>query len=162
MNRVCIDIGANGGIAHEDSTGKVTVYKMPKTDEAKLHRICSIVHTLRAEDVQVTVERVGGYIGQRNTGSSMFRFGEGYGFIKGVVLSLGLNLRLVTPQTWQNVLDLGGKGKMSTTQWKNQLKAKAQREFPDIKVTLWSADALLILLYARTVSCSTLFDNTPS
>lgn len=162
MNRICIDIGANGGIVHEDNAGKVTAYKMPKTDEAKLHRICDIVHTLQAEDVQVTIERVGGYIGQRNTGSSMFRFGEGYGFLKGVVLSLGLNLRLVTPQTWQKALDLGGKGKLSTTQWKNRLKARAQQEFPDVKVTLWSADALLILLYARTVSCSTLFENAPS
>ena len=31
------------------------------------------------------------------------------------------------------------------TQWKNKLKAEAQRLFPDIRVTLKTADALLIL-----------------
>jgi len=34
---------------------------------------------------------------------------------------------------------------MSPVQWKNKLKAEAQRLYPDIKVTLKTADALLIL-----------------
>jgi hypothetical protein len=33
----------------------------------------------------------------------------------------------------------------SKSEWKNKLKAEAQRRFPDLKVTLKTADALLIL-----------------
>ena len=35
------------------------------------------------------------------------------------------------------------------TAWKNKLKAEAQRRFPDLRVTLKTCDALLILEVAR-------------
>lgn len=38
------------------------------------------------------------------------------------------------------------------TAWKNKLKAEAQRLFPSIKVTLKTADALLIYEYAKKES----------
>ena len=76
----------------------------------------------------------------------MFRFGEHFGFIKGVIQTLGVRLELVRPQVWQKAFGLGtASACASKTVWKNKLKAEAQRRFPHLNVTLKTADALLIL-----------------
>jgi hypothetical protein len=76
----------------------------------------------------------------------MFKFGEGYGFLKGVVQALGIKLVLVRPQVWQKPFNLGTASRCaSQSEWKNKLKAEAQRRFPQLPVTLATADALLIL-----------------
>ena len=113
------------------------------------------------------MEKVGGFIGMRtkyvvcpnckhsvmtktaDPGSAMFKFGYGNGLLMGVLLSRKIPVELVTPQKWQKALSLGTKGGMPNTQWKNKLKAMAQRLYPDLKVTLNTCDALLILHYAR-------------
>ena len=102
-----------------------------------------------AETVCV-LEAVGGYVGVRQPGSAMFKFGENSGFMKGVVQTLGIKLVLVRPQTWQKAFGLGtASGCASKTVWKNKLKAEAQRRFPHLTVTLKTADALLILEWAE-------------
>jgi hypothetical protein len=59
---------------------------------------------------------------------------------------------MVRPQTWQKNLGIGtSRTCASKTEWKNKLKALAQRKFPDAKVTLATADALLILDYAENL-----------
>ena len=78
----------------------------------------------------------------------MYKFGFQSGVIHGILMSLGIEPKYVPPKTWQKALDLK-KGKMSKTPWKNLLKAKAQELFPNQKVTLATADALLILEFAR-------------
>jgi len=51
---------------------------------------------------------------------------------------------IVGPKTWQKALGLGAATGMSKTEWKNKLKARAAELFPNVDVTLWNADALLI------------------
>jgi crossover junction endodeoxyribonuclease RuvC len=78
----------------------------------------------------------------------MFRFGRNFGFILGVFAALKIPVELVRPQKWQKALSLGtSAAHASKTAWKNHLKAEAQRRFPDQKVTLATADALLLLSY---------------
>ena len=78
----------------------------------------------------------------------MFNFGRGGGVMHGSMLALGIRIVEVTPQRWQKWLGIGtSKGSASKTAWKNKLKAEAQRRNPDAKVTLATADALLILEY---------------
>jgi hypothetical protein len=97
-------------------------------------------------DVVCVLEKVGGFAGKAQPGSAMFRFGEHFGFIKGVVQALEIRLVLVRPQVWQKGFGLGtASGCASKTEWKNKLKAEAQRRFPQLPVTLKTADALLIL-----------------
>lgn len=80
----------------------------------------------------------------------MFRFGEGYGFLLGVFMACGVRVELVTPQTWQKALGLGHRAKTQTkADWKRKLRAEAERLFPGVKVTMASADALLLLEYGR-------------
>ena len=79
----------------------------------------------------------------------MFRFGEHFGFVKGVIQALEIRLLLVRPQVWQKGFGLGTASACSSkTEWKNKLKAEAQRRFPHLKVTHKTADALLILEWA--------------
>ena len=67
-------------------------------------------------------------------------------------MALGYRVNRVTPQKWIKYHGLGVRGQLTNTQWKNKLKARAQDLFPQIKVTLALADALLIMDYARNTS----------
>jgi hypothetical protein len=91
---------------------------------------------------------VSGFAGKAQPGSAMFKFGDQFGFLKGVLQTLGIRLELVRPQVWQKAFGLGtASACASKTIWKNKLKAEAQRRFPHLEVTLKTADALLILEY---------------
>jgi hypothetical protein len=95
------------------------------------------------------IEEVGGYAGGAGApGSAMFNFGRGYGFIIGVMMATKIPIELIRPQKWQKSFGVGTKASCkSSTVWKNKLKSKAQQLFPSQKVTLKTADALLILSY---------------
>ena len=81
---------------------------------------------------------------------SMFNFGQNFGFIQGVLMSMGIPYELVTPQKW--------KKEFSITSDKNTSIEVAKRLFPevDLKRTERSrkdddniAEALLMAEYAR-------------
>lgn len=158
MTTIAIDVGASGGIAVRTGD-EIAAFAMPPTQGDVLELLAGIITTARScgGEVRAAVEKVGGYIGGRGgTGSAMFNFGQGYGFILGVLASHRVRVELVTPQKWQKELSLGNsKSHASKTAWKNHLKAKAQQLFPSQKVTLKTADALLILEYANRTGSQT-------
>lgn len=80
-------------------------------------------------------------------GSAMFSFGENAGIVRGMLLALGAKVERVDPRTWQQPLFLPKAKTMPKPEWKRTLKARAQRRFPGIKVTLNTADSLLILAW---------------
>lgn len=137
-----IDPGVGGGIAIYSMTKKqlVNVVKMPPTPQELFSFLKK--HSL---DAYCYLEKVGGMPGQG--GSAMFNFGKGYGHLEMALLALRIPTETVTPQKWQKEFQLGSRGKMSKTDWKNKLKAKAQQLFPNYTVTLAIADAMLIALY---------------
>jgi hypothetical protein len=162
-NILAIDPGKSGGMASfgwdsaeafpmPDTPGDVIDairgFKFGESWNGTPFRLCP------GETPIVYMEKVSGYAGGGGQpGSAMFRFGEGYGFIQGVVMTLGMRLELVTPQKWQKALGLGHREKtQSKCEWKNKLKAEAERLYPGVKVTLATADALLLLEYARRMS----------
>lgn len=120
----------------------------------------------------VYLEKVGGYRkGSRgNIGSAMFKFGENYGAVKMALVANGLGqlYKAVAPVTWQSAVMLDTNNplpidviaaptatayslsfpqKKGSGQWKNFLKERAQELFPGVKVTLKTADALLLAYY---------------
>lgn len=144
---LAIDPGASGGVAMA-AFGKVTCHAMPETegDRLELIRDFKAAADIEQSECECVLEQVGGFVGRGQPGSAMFKFGENFGFIKGVVQALGIRLVLVRPQTWQKSFGLGTASRCgSKTVWKNKLKAEAQRRFPALGVTLKTADALLIL-----------------
>jgi len=147
MTTIAIDPGAAGGIAVQRDHQPVSATAMPDTEGDIVHFLRAIAG--QADEVVAIVEEVGGYIGKAQPGSSAFKFGRNFGFILGVLQTLGVRVELVRPQKWQKALSLGSaSGCASKTEWKNKLKAVAQRLYPHLKPTLATADALLILDYA--------------
>ena len=145
---IAIDPGANGGIAVRFSEYK-EAYPMPDTfgDIIDLFRSRSIYAP--SGNIVCYLEKVSGFAGKGRPGAHMFKFGEGFGFLQGVIMSASIKLVLVRPQEWQKHFALGtAKACVNKREWKNKLKAEAQRRFPTLAVTLKTADALLILDYA--------------
>lgn len=149
MKIIAIDPGKNGGIAKYDSdTGKAYVIPFPdfKADSVTYAERC----TNFCKDADVCyVEKVGAMPGQGVT--SMFSFGMAYFAALAVPSYLRIRRIDVTPLKWQKTLGLQAVKDEGKAEHKRRMKGKAQQLYPDIKVTLKTADALLILEYARVV-----------
>lgn len=138
---LAIDPGKSGGLACR-SAGFTDCYAMPETDGDVVDKLQEL-SALSCERI-CYIEKVGGFIaGSKLPGSAMFNFGHGRGVIMGALMAFGWRIIEVTPQRWQGWLCIGKCGGD-----KGKLKAEAQRRFPALKVTLKTADALLILDYA--------------
>lgn len=173
--RISIDPGSAGGIAVDRKDGTVA-YKMPDTDTNIIEFFTDLYNEgiKNSEKVLVMMEKVTGYIGgreikrmmpcphcrreieyyekQADPASTMFNFGDGNGFLRACCLMAGFRFETVPPRTWQACFGLKKDKFMTKTAWKNLLKDKAQKLFPHIKVTLATADALLILEYSKRIA----------
>lgn len=141
-----IDPGKHGCIAVLDmeSHGIVGIHKMPQTPADAI----TLFQTLSADADIAYLEQVAEMPGQRG----MFEFGRNYGMIETALSAVGISHYKIKPQLWQKAFHLA---KPSTAdkakayrERKNILKAKAQEIFPQVKVTLETADGLLIAEYA--------------
>lgn len=141
-----IDPGASGGLAwqHGDKVGAV---RMPQCDSEVLDQLVYISDLSFPDTPACYLEKVSGFIGKPQPGSAMFKFGRNFGFLAGVLMTLKFKIVLVTPQKWQKNLGIGAKGERSQAEWKRVLRDEATRLFPEQKVTLAVADALLILKF---------------
>lgn len=96
--------------------------------------------------VKGVVEFVGGYVGEEQPGSSMFKFGSSTNGLKMALTATGIPYIEIAPVSWQRHFDLPKRGRTSKgkTQHKRDLKQEAERLFPENKVTLKTADAFLL------------------
>lgn len=150
---ISIDPGANGGIAvlHGGYPAPVAV-PMPDTEGDVLAYLRDIARNASLEGYELiaVVEDQTGCAGVQVSAPAMFKFGRNFGFILGVLQCLAARVELVKPQKWIGGLSLGKRDKTQPkTAWKNRLKAEAQRLYPNVNVTLATADALLLLEYYR-------------
>ncbi len=140
-----VDPGLSGGIACWKLDQPITAFSMPKTEGDLLELVRGM---LVPGQTVAYLEEVGGFIGKQQPGSAMFKFGRNFGFILGMLQTLRIRVELVKPQRWQKPLSLGAASNCdSPNAWKNKLKACAQRRYPELKPTLNTADAILILDY---------------
>jgi hypothetical protein len=139
-----IDPGKSGGIALLFGR-EVIAIRMPDTPADVLEWIRGY-----SSDCIACMEQVGGYAGEGQPGSAMFNFGRGYGNLEMALLACEVSFELVSPRRWQKAMGISPRGKTETrTAWKNRIKETVQRLFPSEKVTLATADALLIALYRK-------------
>lgn len=123
MNLYCgIDPGKNGGFSFINAdTGEATSYLWDDT---------RFVRKLRAfveDDSRVIcacVEKVSAMPGQGVT--SMFKFGQSFGFILGVLSAFEIPFQLVPPQRWKKEYSLGSDKQASIE--------ACQRLFPDVNL----------------------------
>ena len=179
MIYIGIDPGATGALVALFKDGKrpiVWTAPMPPTMPEILKWLKRCNHL--GKEVHAVVERVGGYIrGIDSPGAAMFNFGKGYGSLLMALCAAGVPHEEVNANVWQAGLGISPRkkntksrvkinskgrkvvekyGGESTKDWKNRLKAKAQQLFPREKVTLVTADALLIAEYCRRKMTGTL------
>lgn len=159
---ISVDPGKSGGLAWFSPGVGVQACKMPETDESLLRTLRAVADVAQSHPrgFHAYIELVGGYVRKRDDddedggaqpGSAMFRFGENAGLVRGILMGLGATIHMVPPRNWQKPLFMK-KGPSGKTEWKNKLKAAAQRRFPGIKVTLQTADALLLLSFAAALN----------
>jgi len=143
-----IDPGASGGFAWRNGALPAAM-KMPDGEAAVLEALQELTESSDDGQHICYIEKVGGFTGKPQPGARMFTFGRGFGFLLGVLMTLKWEVHLVTPQKWQRAAGLGTKGTRTPAEWKRTLRDEAARLYPEQKVTLATADALLILEYAR-------------
>ena len=109
MRVLGVDPGMAGALAcYEDSLGALSVHDMPlfsqnwgrgfdKLNQIQLHELISSF----APDCAFC-ERVGAMPGQGVV--SMFTFGVAFGTIRGILASLRIPVRYLTPQQWQRTM----------------------------------------------------------
>jgi len=152
-----IDPGQNGGIACLCS-GLLKTVKMP-TDEHDLAERLHIICGMRGRNAVVIEQQIPRPTvffdpSTRQMKSSILKstciLYAQYMQIRMALTTLNQPFLAQVPETWQRELGLPHKKqKRSDNVWKNVLKAKAQELFPNHKVTLWNADAILLAEYCR-------------
>lgn len=135
-----IDPGRAGGLVSLDGNGKaLQVVKMPET----MGGILQFFQQYSNDDAVCYLEKVHARPG--DGAASMFKFGQGFGWLQMALLAANIKTIEVLPNTWMRGLGIKSKKKDETkTAYKNRLKFVAEQLFPDQKVTLWNSDALLI------------------
>ena len=140
---VAVDPGVNGGIVWKTQDGEISCEKMPAGDAA----VCELLAELsaKAKDVEMFLEEPPLFAGKNIPGSAIGKLMWNAGVLYGASVALGFRIHRVRPAIWQKAHPVGTKGDLTTTAWKNKLKGRAIELFPTVDVTLWNADALLIL-----------------
>jgi hypothetical protein len=147
---VAVDPGVSGAIVTFHEHLGLSSYNMPATD----WDVCKLVATIstQANTVVLYLEEPPLYAGKNIPGSAIGKLMWNTGVLYGAAVACGWEVHRVRPAIWQKAHPVGTKGDLTTTAWKNKLKARAGELFgstPGLKVTLANADALLILDAAR-------------
>lgn len=146
---VGVDPGAKGALASL-YRGKVTLQPLA---ELTLHDLWHFIqdHCQHVPSF-AHLEKVNGYgvSGVKQSAPAMFNFGTSYGGVRMALVAAGIPYEEVTANVWQKGLGIQPRQKGETkTQWKNRLKAVAQRLFPQVHLTLETCDALLLAEHCR-------------
>ena len=161
MGYMGIDPGGSGGIAVLGGTTPLETFALKSTERDISDFIVACTRSYGG--IKCVIEKVGAM--PKQGVSSTFKFGQSYGFLRGVLISHGVSFREVRPQEWQKIYSMkrkrwkdvnGKKCEESKTDWKNRLKAKAQQMEPNIKVTHAIADAILIAHYCKAYETGSL------
>ena len=148
---VGVDPGAKGGIAVLDGN-RLTTYSMPETYPDIYAHFHAIREEFSPRDVTCVIERVGlGLPGQSSKATATFARHNGH--LEMALYALGIQTEEVTPQKWQKFYSnsIGTAKGLTKTEWKNKLKGLAQRLYPREKVTLNTADAILLAHYGKSI-----------
>lgn len=141
-----LDPGASGGIAWQSTVadrGYSDATKLPETEGD----VCALFRELMGHEAEwfAYLERVGATPQMGRT--SAFSFGRSYGFLRGLLIGLGIPFEEVSAVKWQGEFGLRAKGRklaQGDTDKHNAIKGKAQQLFPWLNVTHAKAAALLI------------------
>ena len=145
MNPIlCIDPGASGGFAIQPPYGMVEAQAMPEGMTAQIDAIRAIADNFPG--LKAVIENVG-FHRPGNSAVAACKFARHVGHLEAALYACGIPTTTVTPSKWMAAL---GSLPAEKRDRKNAIKEKVARQFPHLKVTLGTADALGILVWART------------
>ncbi|MGM9861218.1 MAG: hypothetical protein ACI30W_01345 [Muribaculaceae bacterium] len=142
-----IDPGKNGALCVLDSHGDIVRLDKMAPTPTELRELFDRLQEL--QPLYCIIERVGGMPGQG--GAAMFNFGYNYGQLIQCLTDYGIPHKEVVPAKWQTAEGCRGLKNESKTAHKNRIKDKAKRLYPKAKVTLATADAIMIARYALSL-----------
>ncbi len=139
-----VDPGANGAVAWDGGGGFVEVFKFAKSSRRELFEW--LVERVTRESVAY-VERVSA--SPQMGVVSAFTFGRNFERPLMALEAAGVEPIEIGPKEWQKALRIAFAKGLTYRERKAILKTEAERLFPDLRVTLATADALLICEFGR-------------
>ena len=145
MTYIGIDPGKDGALAVIIDSGKASI--VPFDQDAYRLVLRQFCMQARMAQTRAVLEHVGAMPGQGVT--SMFSFGENFGYIKGLLEAFEIPYELVRPQRWKKEFGISGK---------NQSVEVCKRLFPGVSLRRTErckkdhdgmAEALLMAEFAR-------------
>jgi hypothetical protein len=142
MTYIGIDPGKHGAVAVMYSDGSITV--MPMHDRTMI----TVMRTLSGIPCRCCLEKV--HAMPKQGVASTFTFGEGYGYVKGVLESFNISYQEIPPERWKKEFGLN-------TDKKKSIEVCRQL-FPDVDLRPTErcrtdndgmAEAVLMVEYAR-------------
>ena len=140
---VAVDPGKGGGAAIRRLDG--TTDLRPWTVE---HEHIELVHELDPEATIAVIEDVPVFVSGKTSNASSFKLGYNFGFIVASFRAAKIETHLIKPKEWQKGL-VHLRANMGYTERKRMLKDNAIRLYPELKITNATADAVLIMDWAR-------------
>ena len=142
-----IDPGKSGGICAYDGKNMANVQACPSDPRGMANSLREIIKDTGIDSMekgasQVIIEHVHAYPSDGR--SSVFKFGTNYGTWLGICASNNLDVITVPPQVWMKKY---GEMPREKQERKRHLKILASSYFQELKVTLKTADAILIAKY---------------
>lgn len=144
-----IDPGKSGGIAVWRKDEVTKVYRMPK-NISDLRPL--IQHFKSVHKTIVFLEKVQLRPDDMTSPGKAFRVQfmlQDFQKLKDMIEVEEVPYILTHPMSWQSYLNLRKKGREEKKDRKNRYKEAAQSYYPECKVALWNADALLIMHFGR-------------
>ena len=136
---LAIDPGIKGGIALLDKN-ILSAYKCPPS----VKEMSDLLYEITSEDTIAILEHVHSFPNQGV--SSTFKFGNNFGQWQGILTSMCIPYIEVSPQKWMKMFQPLPKVKGDR---KRKLKEIAIEYHPEIKVTLDTADAIVMAYYLK-------------
>ena len=139
-----IDPGKSGGICViEDEF--IKAYACPRNIQDMALLFAMAISVNETKTVIAYIEKV--WARPHDAKGSIWKFAENYGTWLGIAGAYEINLQTVAPQRWIKYFETP---KLEKTKRKRYLRDKARSMYPDLKkVTLKTADAILIATYAK-------------
>lgn len=123
-------------------------HKMPLTEKDVWDLVKLFADCCRAEGKPPTAVIENVHSSPQMGVSSAFTFGNGLGGVRMALIGNGFVIHTVTPQTWKRAMRCQSPkptalGKKDMT----VIRARAQETYPNVEITNWNADALMIAAY---------------
>lgn len=142
-----IDPGKSGGLCVYNGKDIVKAIPCPSSildmaDSVRVTLNNFEIEGISSKSIPVLIEHVHAF--PTDSRSSSFKFGTNYGMWLGIFASFGLHVETVVPVVWMRKY---GELPKAKAERKRYLKVLALSFFPDNKITLKTADAILIAKY---------------